>query len=83
MLKYFVAPCSWNSVQAQAVFFGVNLGQQLALKGFKFGKVELAFKNRFLYPLPNALADPCHAAQAAAPFFGLGADVITNKHKHG
>ena len=64
---------SWlgDSIETQAVFRFVNLGNQRVFQLLILHLVHVALEDRLLHTLPNAFADLGHASQAAATLRGF------------
>ena len=82
VFAHFVTSQVGKAVEAKIVFLGLDLRDQTALKFFKLGAVDLAFKNGFLYPLTDTFAQLGNTAQAATAFAGFGVDVVADDDQH-
>ena len=82
MLKHFITAQLGDAIETEVVFLGVDFSDKFTLKGFELGAVDLAFENRFLYPLPDAFTTFGNPAQAPTAFSRFSIDVIADDDQH-
>ena len=72
------APVSSESVETQAIDIGVNLVHKPGTQRGPLGRIDLAFEDRVLDPLPEISTDPCHPSEPTPPCCIAGCYIVSD-----